>query len=696
MNQKTPVTISSPLSVGTVVLFEQDSEPHLALVVGLKKDKYQLFSERARTLELSGNRICSFDIRAQTSLVSTEQQQFLVSLKTECMSAAKSINLEELWQTVCDSNQAFDSDELAGLCFPVTSAQQKLSVKLLLLTDRAYFKRDKDKFVPRPAHIVEELKKAQEVQAEKKRLRLGLAEYFRSSAELLKDLPAGLGPLIELLKRYAVGMELSASEEREAKEITELALDIENKDNHRVAPFAAYSILERLKIFGPRTNPAWEKSALSGAAVLEAGDLDSERKVDLDINRQDFTALDAFTIDDISTRDMDDALTLESTEYGYRLGVHISDVASELPIDSKMDRTTAQRLSSIYLPDLTVHMLPEQLSLEKLSLVQSEKRRVLSLMLELDRSYSIIKTSIVPAWIIVKRRWTYDQVDDLLETANSEFSTFYEIASAFEASRMENGAMHVQKTEIAVSVDIDGVVSLKEIDEQSPARAIVAEMAVLFNRVAAEYCRDNKIPALFRGQPEPDPEYVDEPKPAGGRALDFFIRVRLKRSESSLVAQSHAGLGLKAYLQVTSPIRRYADLVNQRQLLAHLRSEPSPYNVADLEKIVLDCEEGISKINKVAKESKRFWLLRYLEQRIVKGSGPEAKQITGEVVRTTGKHPLVELDEVFFATFVKSNRKLSVGENVKLVITGVDAREDYLRLEVQGGPAVPLPNQSFS
>ena len=681
MTLKIPTSLPATIPTGTVVLFEQDSEPLLALVQGIKKDKYQLLTERGRALELTANRLNIFDLHAKAGLSSAEQLQYLSALKSQCQNLAESVNLQELWQIVVEYPKSYSSDELAELHFASASAQQKLAVKILLLTERAYFKRDKDLFIARPAAVVEELKRAHAVHLDRQRLRLGLIDFFKHPLSGGQGLAPEYGPLIDLMKRYAVGAELSSSEDREAKEITELALQAGNKENYRVAPFATYAILERLGVFNARTNPALIRSALPGQINIEPGDLDSDVISDVDSRRLDFTKLDVFTIDDISTLDMDDALSLESTESGYRLGIHISDVAAEIPLGCKLDRKIAARLSSVYLPEQTIHMLPTELSLERLSLLQAEKRRAMSLMVEIDRSYNILKTSLLPSWVIVKRRWTYDQVDNLLETANSELNTFYEIATAFEAQRIERGAMHVQKTEIAVSVDADGKVSLKEIEEQSPARSLIAEMAVLMNRVVAEFCRDNKIPAIFRGQPESDPD--DEVRPEEGRARDHFIRVRLKRSESSLQALSHAGLGLSAYLQVTSPIRRYVDLINQRQLMAYLNSAALPYSYADLEEILAPIDEGLARIQKLSKESKRFWLLKYLEQRIASKPNNEGRKISGVVVRLTPKNPLVELDEVFFAAFVKSSRKLTVGERVQMVIGSIDPKEDYIRIEVE-------------
>jgi exoribonuclease-2 len=668
------------LPVGTVVLYEQDSEPILALVHGSKKDKLSLINEKGRAVDLAPTRLSPFKISFKDSPSAQEQSKFLLALKAQSLKLAESVNLEELWQIATEFPKSYSSEELAELAFANPSAEQHLSVKLLLLSDKAYFKRDNQLFLARAAHIVEEIKHSQHVQLERKRLRRSLVESLKGGERAASTLPEELSPLIALLKRYAVGSDLNSSEEREARELTELLLEGIKKDSSKVNPAVAYQLLERLGIFGALTNPAWERAGLPGTIVFKEGSERKSESLACTSERQDLTALDVFTIDDITTRDMDDALSLESKEFGYRLGIHITDVSAEIDPNSQLDKAVSQRLSSIYLPERTIHMLPEALSLERLSLRESQARKAMTLFVDLDRSYQILKTQIVASTVVVKRRWTYDQVDDLLENSNSEFSTFYEIACALEEARILKGAARIQKTEIAIGIDQAGRVSLSEIDEQSPARSLIAEMAVLINRVIAEYCRDNKIPVIYRGQPEAVADSPD--KPEEGRALDHFIRVHLKRSEASLVAKPHSGLGLDAYLQITSPIRRFVDLINQRQLMAFISNRPLPYSFADLEKILESLEDGLQKISKVSKESKRFWLLRYLEQRVASQGDPNSRRIGGVVVRLTPKNPLIELDEVFFAAFAKANRKLEVGEKVQLVISAIVAKDDYLRLEV--------------
>lgn len=648
----------------------------LGLVLGFKKDRYQVLSERGRTLDFTSNRLRVFDLKAQP-LAASEQVTFLGALKSQSRALGQSIQLEELWKVVSEYNRDYELGELAELYFSKPSSQQTLALALMLLSDRSYFKRDKEAFVARPAHVVEELKKAAAQQQQRQDLRRSFVEFIKTFDSEKSNIPQPLDSLVHLLKRQAVGADMTVTEAREAKELTELALESLHLERHRNINADAYQVLEKLKIFDARTNPAWERSGLSGALSNEIAAGAGEQAPSTE--RKDLSELDVFTIDDVSTRDMDDALSLELTSEGYRLGIHITDVSSSIEIGSALDREISRRLSSIYLPDRTVHMLPEALSLEALSLREGERRKALSVMVDLNKSYELLRTEIFPSWVRVKRRWTYDHVDELLEASNSEFNTFYEIAAALEEKRMEAGAHRVQKTEIAIDVDEQGKVSLREVDEQAPARNLIAEMAVLINRIVAEYCRDQKIPVIYRGQPQSEQD--DEPKPEQGRALDHFIRVRLKRSEPSLDPLPHAGLGLKAYLQITSPIRRYVDLINQRQLMAHLAGARLPYSRSDLEELIPVLEEGLVKIQKVSKESKRFWFLRYLEQRIAKNPS-SGRKIGGIVVRTTGKYPLVELDEVFFASLVKSSKKLNVGERVEVLIGGIDARDDYLRLEM--------------
>jgi exoribonuclease-2 len=393
--------------------------------------------------------------------------------------------------------------------------------------------------------------------------------------------------------------------------------------------------------------------------------------------RIDLTGKHAFTIDDISTQDMDDAISIERTPDGYELGIHITDVAWAIKPDSAVDREARRRATSLYCADQTVNMLPQALSDMKLSLRQGEVRPCLSVVAQLSENFAIRDWTVVPSFIRVAQRYTYDDVDLLLEHEDETLMRVYHIATECEQDRIRRGAVRVHRREVVPFVEEDGSVRLLEIDEESPARSLIAELMILANSLMAQFAVRNNLPVLFRGQERPDENArqaaVDVPE---GPAKDFTTRSKLKKSTVSFEPHYHAGLGLDAYIQATSPIRRYLDLCHQRQFLSFFHGLKPWITKSEFEPLAAEVEMHLNSANLASRETKRYWLLRYLEQR------KRGTPITGTVVRLDTKSPLVELDEVYITVFVKTNKPVRMGEQVSVKVVSVDPHADYVRLEV--------------
>jgi exoribonuclease-2 len=202
-------------------------------------------------------------------------------------------------------------------------------------------------------------------------------------------------------------------------------------------------------------------------------------------------------------------------------------------------------------------------------------------------------------------------------------------------------------------------------------------MMVLANSLMARFALKNKIPVIYRGQEGPDANarqaLVGVPD---GPAKDFTARTKLKKSIMSFEPSHHSGLGLDAYIQATSPIRRYTDLCHQRQFISFFRRSKPWIDRAEFEPLSLEVELHNNAANLASRETKRYWLLRYLEQR------KRGQPIEGTIVRLDTKSPLVELDEVYLTTFVKTPRPVRLGERLSLKVASVDPLGDYIRVEL--------------
>jgi exoribonuclease-2 len=265
-----------------------------------------------------------------------------------------------------------------------------------------------------------------------------------------------------------------------------------------------------------------------------------------------------------------------------------------------VDGEAAARATTVYLPETTIRMLPETISCERASLVENKERPVLTTELKISASGELRDISIYPAQIKIAKRLDYAQADRILESGQgdqqvaSSLRMLQGTAEKLRERRRMAGAMLVHRREPKVTVRGDDI-QIRVLDSDSAARSLVAEFMVLSNYVAARFAAEHRIPIIYRIQPE--------------------MRGEAQRPRLSLYPEYHAGVGLDYYAQFSSPIRRYADLVLQRQLVASLSKERvQPYSVDELLAVLAGAESAEASGRDLERRAKRYWILRYLDR----------------------------------------------------------------------------------
>lgn len=676
---------------GDLVMFENEQTTLLGVILETKKDRFRVLSERNRDVELTAVRLHKLPGKMAGRATTREQQGiFLHELRTCAESEKAQVALEELWVVTRENIRDWSEQELSELLFGTFSLHQYAGLRIALLADRIYFKRDKFGFIPRTSEIVDELKRMEIIRGEKRALERETVEFFANRLSgTSSEIPERLRGMITLLEECAAGSErIDHGKQKEVKELLQLFSDQTKVELQGSLEERAFAALCRIGHFNRNTNLAIYRhnprrifSEVVEREALEIRVPESLAALNDTVRPHvlDLTTLKVCTIDDRSTKDMDDALSIEQTPEGYRLGVHISNVALLLDAGSGLEHEAVLRATSIYTPDVTINMLPSHLAEDKFSLCVGKVRPVVSCFFELDQRLQIVKSSLALALIKVTSRLSYDQVDEMLAAEDHDLSLLYNIASQCEQDRIERGAVKVQKGDATVIIGEDQRLSLVEIDEQSPARSLVGEMMVLANGSMARLAAEHGIPLIFRGQPAPDRGRKIDPRIPEGPARDYALRALLKKSTTGLLPQLHASLGLEAYAQVTSPIRRFADILNQRQLLDWLVYGKPRYAADQLSQLSEQLEEPLNKANQVSRESKRFWMLRYLEEYARTG-----KSIGGTIIRTDLKNPIVELEDTYLTLPVRTDRQINPGDHVSIRVVSVKPHEDQARLEIIG------------
>jgi exoribonuclease II len=517
----------------------------------------------------------------------------LAALEAERVALARELDLNLLWEVVQEQGRSFTAPVLAELFFGARSEVGASVMLEALLGDRTYFIRRHMEFVARAPDQVERLR----IQQDRARSR---SEDYRRTQQVLRDVvhegaapaPAEASPVVAALTDY---LKNPFTRSRELTQmLQQVAPEVDPAE-------AAFEILDRLghKPDAPRF------AFIAGLRNEFSAEVLAEGEAVAPPPRTASGGGFAITIDDDDTVEVDDAIACEETADGaLRVRVHIALVADFVPKGGPMDREAAARATTVYLPETTVRMLPDRISCDLASLLAGHERHVLTTDATISPQGEIISASIYPARIPIVRRLSYDEADRLLAGGDDgsapkparSLRLLHDAAMALRRRRRIAGALLIHRRETKVRVR-DDTVEIRVQDTDSPARILVGELMVLSNFVAARYAAENRIPIIFRVQPDTRGDFAAQ------------------RPRLSLYPEYHAGIGLDYYAQLSSPIRRYADLVMQRQLVGALTDDGSKvYNVDELLAVLATAENAEASGRELERRAKRYWILRHLDR----------------------------------------------------------------------------------
>ncbi|HID54431.1 MAG TPA: RNB domain-containing ribonuclease [Anaerolineae bacterium] len=351
--------------------------------------------------------------------------------------------------------------------------------------------------------------------------------------------------------------------------------------------------------------------------------------------RRDLTHLAAWAIDDEGNVDPDDAISWDDG----RIWIHIADAAALIPPDSAADREARGRGASLYLPEQTIPMLPAAAT-QTLGLGLNDVSPALSIGIDLTPEGEIAHVEITTSWLRVSRL-SYAAAEERL--AEPAFRDLYTVAQAHESQRHRNGAVAIDLPEVKVRVE-EGEVVIRPLPPLR-SRDLVREMMLLAGTAVAQFAIEHDIPLPFTTQEAPDmpPDLPDTPS-------GMFARRRaMSRSQQGSIPGPHAGLGLPHYVQCTSPLRRYLDMVTHQQLRLYLRGAPLLDAQAIMERV--GAANAITGEMRLAERlSNQHWKLVYLLRH------PDW-QGEGVIVDKRGKRDVALLPELALETSIYAKGK---------------------------------------
>lgn len=325
--------------------------------------------------------------------------------------------------------------------------------------------------------------------------------------------------------------------------------------------------------------------------------------------RKDLRALPIFTIDAASTKDIDDAISVEKIENGYKVGVHIADVSHYVCPETALDAEALHRGTSVYYADSVIPMLPKSLSNGICSLNPQENRLAFSCMMQLDNAGRVVHYKFRKTVICSKVKGVYSEINSLLQgdaspTLQQKYAeviaclpVLLEVYQKLAAQRAARGSMELDTDEAKLIINEEGICVDVEKRERGISERIIEELMLLANSCAANLARLKNIPLVYRVHDKPSSDRVEGLKATLtalgiswhtesetptqkeyselldktrntllARPVHYSVLRSMAKAKYEPLPKGHYGLGLADYAHFTSPIRRYPDLAVHRIL----------------------------------------------------------------------------------------------------------------------------------
>ena len=329
---------------------------------------------------------------------------------------------------------------------------------------------------------------------------------------------------------------------------------------------------------------------------------------------KDLTHLKTYSIDDIGTLEIDDAISIESVSRNYKLWIHIASPASYVKYDGLIDKNARRLISTLYLSTTTIYMFPEVLINEIFSLSDKEKRKALSLGVIFNEDGSVCSSEIVQSLIKPNYQLSYNDADELIDYSPKEEEDLGIISRILEKRkswRKTFGAREILESNGRIKV-IDNIPSIK-VTDPTLSRLLISEAMILYGDLISDFTRRNNIPVPYRVQECSNDVSSERLSTQDNNILNnFLLKKSMGRSYYSSKPLRHNSLGLKCYLHATSPIRRYADLLVHYQLNRFLNNKDLISSEAIDKHIHQINNIGRENINRY-REDQKFWIRKWFE-----------------------------------------------------------------------------------
>ncbi len=672
-----------------IIAYREKGHLLLGVVLENKGKKLLLLSEENKKGNISPEKIEYYlDKNLSLDAKDFEIARELKYYREHIDEQSESIELEDLYDLLREEEEGYNAKSLTELTFSEDPSTEKvLSMAFRLDGDQVYFKLKNELYYPKPYKLVKEQIEERErskLSEEKKQREAQIAydwlkEFIsNSTSENILPPPVEVLKLLEPIKQYIIFRDLYEKKKLALDLVSQIKMECGLKIDNPIE--GMYNFFIDIGVFQEDVNLSLLKYhtplTFSDKALESINESKGFSEEDYK-GRKDYRHLYTITIDDADSKDLDDALTFEDLGDSYSVGVHISDASYFIAPGSILDQEALNRGMTVYLPIEKISMLPEALSEDKMSLVEGEVRPTISFMILFDRDLQILDHEVHLSIISVDKRMTYESVDESIEKVEGERSILeklYDIAIKLQSMRESQGAVEFKNPDVKVRIDEDGKVYLKAIHHELKSFLIVKEFMIYANHIAARYCQDHGIPAVYIGQDPPDEPIVLDDNIRNHKHLLLEQLKKMKKAEMDSYPRRHFALGLDSYTQSTSPIRRYHDLIIHRQIKEFILKGSPYYSVEEIQKVAATADRASKEVKGIERETTRYWLLKYLKQE-------KSRTFKAVVTRKLSNGYLTEIKEVFVQAILITPAHLDLGQEVDVMIHRVNPLLDVLHIK---------------
>lgn len=651
------------MAIGKIAYYFEHKEIIAGGCLSEKDNRYRLLLPGLKEIYLQKKRIIYFsEYNIDVKSPKDAQLRFIAAKTVLQKKLAEKICVSDLWECIDDKGISYNITFLTKKYFDnETDSDHEVAIIRAIMDDGIYFKMKGLKFLANTVEQVEKLKATAEKEKYRQNEISEFSKWLNLAIKKNKLTEKTSHNFLTYLKQYTISGKDAPCYTIIKKTLRSAQITTQKECFDFLVKKGVFDEDENLLFQKHQIHCAWPETVMNDASSLISSNKDWFL---LDKSREDLTRLDTFSVDDASTMDIDDALSLEEYHDFFIIYVHITDVASIVKPGTVIDLEAKRRGRSIYLPERKSPMLPHALSENYLSLKQGEIRPAVTFKIKLSPDGDILDYSAQTSIIKNNRKMSYAETDNEIKTIPL-FKKLYNLALKLREKRRLNSAFSILLPEVQMKVNQIKEIKIIKREREAESQILVSEYMILANYCASLIFRENSFPNLYRKQLAQTDKIEQKENPS------LFELFSMKRNFGKVTIDTnpepHNGLGLGSYTTLTSPVRKYLDLVTQRQLLSLLKKEKPEHDLNSLEKIAESSQLILTKAAIVEQEREKYWLIKKMQTNI--GQKKEAL-----VLGKKFKGHRILLTEFFMDLTVRPPKgaELTPGETIYIIIEKTD------------------------